>query len=202
MKLSVAESKKQGTYFMLSPETKEKIKVIANENHLSQANAISLMVDAYFESREEEHALLKQTLSNLLDEKLGFMKEKMNRIQVASNVIDRDTKIILEFLNHYYLVNKFQNLITTEEYKTNGMEQAEQLIQKRIHKQRKKKLEHLRQANSRIILTIWIVKMQNEMWKSIMHQTMRMTLICSISSWIIWMMIRNKENYLQQIKII
>lgn len=73
------------------------------------------------------------------------MKEKVNRIQVASNVIDRDTKIILEFLNHYYLVNKFQNLITTEEFKTNGMEQAEQLIQKRIHKQRKKKLDYERQ---------------------------------------------------------
>src|SRR5699024_2124239 len=145
MKLSLAESKKQGSYFMLSPKIKEKIKVIANENHLSQANAISLMVDAYFESREEEHTLLKHTLSSLLDEKLSFMKEKMNRIQVASNVIDRDTKIILEFLNHYYLVNKFQNLITTEEFKTNGMEQAEQLIQKRIHKQRKKKLDYERQ---------------------------------------------------------
>jgi len=131
---------------MLSPEIKEKIKVIANENHLSQANAISLMVDVYFESRKEEHTLLKQTLSSLLDEKLSFMKEKMNRIQVASNVIDRDTKIILEFLNHYYLVNKFQNLITTEEYKTNGLEQAEQLIQKRIHKQRKKKLDYERQG--------------------------------------------------------
>src|SRR5699024_5892774 len=91
------------------------------------------------------YTLLKQTLSNLLDEKLAFMKEKMNRIQVASNVIDRDTKIILEFLNHYYLVNKFQNLITTEEFKTNGLEQAEQLVQKRIHKQRKKKLDYERQ---------------------------------------------------------
>lgn len=60
---------------MLSSEIKEKIKVIAREKHLSQANAISLMVDAYFESREEEHALLKQTLSSLLDEKLSFMKK-------------------------------------------------------------------------------------------------------------------------------
>src|SRR5699024_2187596 len=94
---------------------------------------------------EEEHTLLKQTIDSLLDEKLSFMKEKMNRIQVASNVIDRDTKIILEFLNHYYLVNKLENLITTDEYKTNDMEQAEQLIQKRIHKQRKKKLDYARQ---------------------------------------------------------
>src|SRR5699024_7773855 len=143
--MSMTEEKKQGSYFMLSPETKEKIKVAANENHTSQASAIALMADTYFESREEEHVLLKQTISDLLDEKLASMKDKMNRIQVASNVIDRDTKIILEFLNHYYLVNKFKNLITTEELKTKGMEQAEQLVQKRIHKQRKRKLDYERQ---------------------------------------------------------
>ncbi|OZU88639.1 hypothetical protein CIL03_10105 [Virgibacillus indicus] len=143
--MNMTEEKKQGTYFMLSTETKEKIKVAANENHMSQANAIALMVDAYFENREEEHILLKNTISNLLDEKLAFMKDEMNRIQVATNVIDRDTKIILEFMNHYYLVNKFKNLITTEEFKTNGMDQAEQLVQKRIHKQRKKKLDYERQ---------------------------------------------------------
>jgi len=143
--MTVTEGKKQGSYFLLSSETKEKIKVVATENHTSQANAIALMVDAYFESREEEHVLIKQTISDLLDEKLVSMKDKMNRIQVASNVIDRDTKIILEFMNHYYLVNKFKNLITTEELKTKGMEQAEQLVQKRIHKQRKKKLDYERQ---------------------------------------------------------
>jgi len=143
--MDMTEGKKQGSYFMLSPETKEKIKMVANENHMSQANAIALMADIYFENREEEHVLLKQTLSDLLDEKLTFIKEKMSRIQVASNVIDRDTKIILEFMNHYYLVNKFKALITTEELKTKGMEQAEQLVQKRIHKQRKRKLDYERQ---------------------------------------------------------
>lgn len=148
--MSITDNKKQGTYFMLDPKTKEKIKVIANENHMSQANAISLMVDAYFESREEEHLLLKHTISDLLDEKLAFIKERMNRIQVASNVIDRDTKIILEFMNHYYLVNKFKHLITTEEFKTKGMDQAEQLVQKRIHKQRKKKLDYDRQRELKL----------------------------------------------------
>lgn len=143
--MNITEGKKQGTYFMLNPETKEKIKVVANENHTSQANAISLMVDDYFKSREEEHVLLKHTISDLLDEKLASMKDKMSRIQVASNVIDRDTKVVLEFMNHYYLVNKFKHLITTEEFKTKGMEQAEQLVQKRIHKQRKKKLDYERQ---------------------------------------------------------
>src|SRR5699024_5763209 len=97
------------------------------------------------ESREEEYTLLKQTLSNLLDEKLAFMKEKMNRIRVASKMIERDTKMIMEFLNHDYIVNKLQNVITTEKFKTNGLEEVEQVVKKRIHKQRKKKLEYERQ---------------------------------------------------------
>lgn len=133
---------KQGTYFMLTPETKEKIKLLAKEKNLSQANALELMVNSYFENREEEHSLLKQTISELLDEKLEPTKEKLRTLQVTGNVIDRDTKIILEFMNHYYLVNNFNKLATTEEYKTKGLQQAEDLIQKRIHKQRKKKLDY------------------------------------------------------------
>lgn len=130
---------------MLSPEIKEKINVIAKEKSLSQANAVERMVNSYFESREVEHLHLKQTISDLLDEKLEPTKEKLQKLQVTGNVIDRDTKIILEFMNHYYLMNKFNKLATTEEYKTNGLQQAENLVQKRIHKQRKKKLDYEQQ---------------------------------------------------------
>ncbi|WP_246206680.1 hypothetical protein [Virgibacillus ihumii] len=133
---------KRSSHFMLTPETKEKIKIIAKEENISQANAVELMVNTYFESREEEHLLLKQTISKLIDEKMEPMNEKLRTLQVTGNVIDRDTKILLEFMNHYYLVNKFNKLATTEDYKTKGLQQAEDLIQKRIHKQRKKKLDY------------------------------------------------------------
>ncbi|QKY71353.1 hypothetical protein [Lentibacillus sp. CBA3610] len=133
---------KKGSYFLLSPETKDKIQSIADEKNVSQADVITEAIDHYYADRNEKNVALKNMISDLMDEKLATMQEKLQRIQVTGNVVDRDTKILLEFMNHYYLINEFKDLITTEKYKTNGMQQAEELIQKRIHKHRQKKLDY------------------------------------------------------------
>jgi|SRR5699024_5263120 len=133
---------KKGSYFLLSPATKDKIQAIAGEKNVSQADVITEAIDHFYADRDEEYVVLKNMISGLMDEKLAAMQDKLHRIQVTSNVVDRDTKILLEFMNHYYLINEFKDLITTEKYKTNGMQQAEDLIQKRIHKHRQKKLDY------------------------------------------------------------
>ncbi|WP_088051882.1 hypothetical protein [Virgibacillus dakarensis] len=133
---------KKGSYFLLSQATKEKIKAIAAEKHVSQADVITTAIDHYYADCEEEYVVSKNMITDLIDEKLETMQERLHRIQVTGNVIDRDNKILLEFMNHYYLMNGFKDLITTEKYKTNGIQQAENLIQKRIHKQRQKKLDY------------------------------------------------------------
>ncbi|WP_010531159.1 hypothetical protein [Lentibacillus jeotgali] len=133
---------KKGSYFLLSPATKDKIQTIADEKHVSQADVITEAIDYFYTDRDEKYALFKNMISDLMDEKFATMQDKLHRIQVTGNVVDRDTKILLEFMNHYYLINEFKDLITTEKYKTNGMQQAEDLIQKRIHKHRQKKLDY------------------------------------------------------------
>ncbi|WP_200411861.1 MULTISPECIES: hypothetical protein [Virgibacillus] len=133
---------KKGSYFLLSPATKDKIQTIADEKHLSQADVITETIDHYYAHRDEKYVVFKNIISDLMDEKLAAIQDKLHRIQVTGNVVDRDTKILLEFMNHYYLINEFKDLITTEKYKTNGMQQAEDLIQKRIHKHRQKKLDY------------------------------------------------------------
>lgn len=132
---------KQRLHARLKPAIIEKIQTIAGEENVSQADAITLAVEHYVSEKNEVYAVLKSMMSDLLDKKLESMQEKVNRIQVTGNMIDRDTKTILEFMNHYYLVNEFKELITTEDYKTEGLQKAEDLIQKRIQKQRKKKLD-------------------------------------------------------------
>src|SRR5699024_9199966 len=122
--------------------TIEKVQTIADEKHVSQSDAITEAIEHYDAERDEKYVVFKMMVSDLLDEKLATMQEKLQRIQVTGNVVDRDTKILLEFMNHYYLINEFKDLITTEKYKTNGMQQAEDLIQKRIHKHRQKKLDY------------------------------------------------------------
>ncbi|GAB3043977.1 hypothetical protein [Virgibacillus ainsalahensis] len=133
---------KQRLHVRLSPDTIEKIQTIAAEKHVSQADAITEAIDHYDAERDEKYVVFKNMISDLMDEKLATMQDKLHRIQVTGNVVDRDTKILLEFMNHYYLINEFKDLITTEKYKTNGMQQAEDLIQKRIHKYGQKKLDY------------------------------------------------------------
>jgi len=133
---------KQRLHVRLAPNTVERIKTIAAEKHVSQADVITEAIDHYYADRDEKYVVFKNMLSDLMDEKFAAMQDKLHRIQVTGNVVDRDTKILLEFMNHYYLINEFKDLITTEKYKTNGMQQAEDLIQKRIHKHRQKKLDY------------------------------------------------------------
>lgn len=133
---------KQRLHVRLKPETIDNIKTVADEKNVSQADAITLAVEHYFSERKEEHITIKNMISSLVDEKMGGLNDKLRTLQVTGNVIDRDTKIMLEFMNHYFFANKFKKLATTEEYKTVGLQQAEDLIQKRIHKQRKKKLDY------------------------------------------------------------
>jgi len=133
---------KKGSYFLLSPVTKDRIQTIAEGKHVSQADVITEAIDHYYADRAEDYVVFKNMISDLMDKKIAAIQDKLQRIQVTGNVVDRDTKILLEFMNHYYLMNEFKDLITTEKYKTNGMQQAEDLIQKRIHKHRQKKLDY------------------------------------------------------------
>ncbi|WP_010529468.1 hypothetical protein [Lentibacillus jeotgali] len=133
---------KQRLHVRLAPNTVERVKTIAAEKHVSQADVITEAIDHYYADRDEKYVVFKDMISDLMDEKLATMQDKLHRIQVTGNVVDRDTKILLEFMNHYYLINEFKDLITTEKYKTNGMQQAEDLIQKRIHKHHQKKLDY------------------------------------------------------------
>src|SRR5699024_11074953 len=133
---------KKGSYFLLSPATKDKIQTIADEKNESQADVIAEAIDHFYADRDEKYVVFKDMISDLMDEKLAAMQDKLHRIQVTGNVVDRDTKILLEFVNHYYLINEFKDLITTENYKTNRMQQAEDLIQIRIYIHRQKKLDY------------------------------------------------------------
>jgi hypothetical protein len=137
----MAEKEKVPSYYLFSRDTKDKIKQIAEEKKCSEVNAITIVVDDYMQQKGEQQSALLDAISQLMDEKLGEIKESLHRLQVTGNVIDRDTKMILEFWNHYFVVNKFKHFISTEKFKTDEVKEAEALIKERISKHRQRKLE-------------------------------------------------------------
>lgn len=127
--------------YRLRKDIIQKIEQLAAEEKCSHGDAIELMVNQYFENKDKKHQALIEDMSNLLDEKLNEMKEDLKRVRITSNVIDRDTKMMLEFWNHYFVVNNFKELGTTEKFKTEEFKEAEALIKKRIAHHHQKKLD-------------------------------------------------------------
>lgn len=131
--------------YTFNPDTVERIEQIALEKNMTRTNAVEYMIESHFENRSEEHRALmtsmKKLLNEMLDEKLEGLKEDLKRTRVAVNVIDRNTQMILEFWNHYFAVNKFKMLRTTEKHKTEELVEVEQLVKKRITERRRLKFE-------------------------------------------------------------
>lgn len=136
---------KKGSYYRLSNDTKEKIKMLAQEKKMSHADAIEYMVESFFENRSEEHKALMQSieerLNKVIDEKLKTLIEDMERMRVIANVIDRNTQMMLEFWNHYFIANEFKMFVTTDMYKAEELNIAEQIVKKRIDERRQLKYE-------------------------------------------------------------
>lgn len=119
--------------FRFTDETIQKIEQVAKEKLCTQTAAIEQIIEYYFENRTKEYNETQSLLQEL--------KEDVNRVRVTSNVIDRNVRMELEFWNHYFIVNQFKGLGTTEKYKAEEVTEAEELVKKRIAHLRQKKLD-------------------------------------------------------------
>ncbi|QNK89102.1 hypothetical protein H7992_05095 [Sporosarcina sp. resist] len=139
------EENKVGRYYRLSKKTIGKIQDYSKEENMSNAAVIEYAVKQLFENRTEEHKVLIDSLDMLLekkfDDKLAGVLEGLNRVRVASNVIDRNVQMGLEFWNHYFVVNNAKALGSTDKHKTVQVIEAEELIKKRIGHNRQKKID-------------------------------------------------------------
>lgn len=136
---------KKPKYFRLSEGTLSKIKAVEVERNCNQTAALEHIVNQYYADRVEQHhmmmVLFDELLERKLNEKLEQIKEDTKRIRIAANVSDRNIQMMMEFWNHYFIVNDFKTLGTTDKIKTDELKEAETLISKRISESRQKKID-------------------------------------------------------------
>lgn len=133
--------KKNGIYVRLQNDTIDKIKTLSKTSGESQSAIVTKAIEQYDKNSSDQYQLFTDIFTKLIEQQTKELKQNIKRLQVTGNVIDRDTQIILEFMNHYYLANDFKTLGSTDKYKTEGLLEAEKLINDRIQKQRQKKLD-------------------------------------------------------------
>ena len=125
----------------LEVDTIKKIKALSMDENKSESAIVDKAIELYYMDRDKEHNVLIETLSQIFDEKLKVIIDDLKRVKVTGNVIDRDTKMMMEFWNHYFVATEFNMFVTTEQHKTKELSVAEALIKKRISENRQRKLD-------------------------------------------------------------
>ena len=59
--------------------------------------------------------------------------EDLKRVRITGNVIDRNTQMMLEFWNHYFIMTDAKQLGSTERLKTVPFIQSEELVKIVLH---------------------------------------------------------------------
>lgn len=138
------ENKIKKTY-RLAPDTIKKIEQLADEKGMTLGGVIDYLVLQHFEHESTQNQAMLTTIEGVMQQYLQSifepLTEGLNRVRVTSNVIDRNTQMLLEFWNHYFIMTDAKKLGSTQRYKTIPFEEAEALVKERIAHNRQKKLD-------------------------------------------------------------
>lgn len=140
------ENKKQQKNLFLTESTIKKIEQLKKDRKLSSHGAvIEYLVDSYFANESSQNQTLLTEIDAIMFQHLQRvfdpLTEDLKRVRVTSNVIDRNTQMMLEFWNHYFIMTDAKQLGSTDKYKTVPFEEAEGLIKDRIAHNRQKKID-------------------------------------------------------------
>ncbi len=140
------ENKKQQKNLFLTESTIKKIEQLKIDRKLSSHGAvIEYLVDSYFATESSQNQALLTEIDAMMYQHLQRIfepiTEDLKRVRVTGNVIDRNTQMMLEFWNHYFIMTDAKQLGSTDKYKTVPFEEAEELIKDRIAHNRQKKID-------------------------------------------------------------
>ncbi|MFB2514948.1 hypothetical protein [Lysinibacillus sp. OTC-L20] len=140
--MTVTKKKKN---FWLTDSTILKLEQLANEKNLTLGGVIEYLIETlYAHETSQNQALLAEVEAMMhkhLHSILEPITEDLKRVRVTGNVIDRNTQMMLEFWNHYFIMTDAKELGSTERLKTAPYKQAEELIKSRIAHNRQKKID-------------------------------------------------------------
>ncbi|MEY2373359.1 hypothetical protein [Lysinibacillus capsici] len=140
------ENKKQQKNLFLTESTIKKIEQLKKDRKLTSHGAvIEYLVDSYFANESAQNKVLLAEIDEIIVQHVQRVFEPLNedlkRIRVTGNVIDRNTQMMLEFWNHYFIMTDAKKLGSTDKFKTVPFEEAEELVKGRIAHNRQKKID-------------------------------------------------------------
>jgi len=122
-------------------ETEAYIQEYIREHKLRFASeAIIDICEKYRKIQEQEWSLkyISEVVSNSLHD---VIKEELTRIRLGTNSADKNTQILIEYMNGLFFHHGFDGLMTTELQELDSTKVAKETVEKRIANQRQKRID-------------------------------------------------------------
>lgn len=108
----------------------------------NETQAIETIIAEHQKLSEEAEERLAETILKKFDEKY---EEMFTRLKISSISFDKNSQIMMEVLNTFLIVENIKMLISTEVMKSPVLEEAQEVLSKRIGKLKQKK-DHRRRG--------------------------------------------------------
>ncbi|MED4759943.1 hypothetical protein ABET11_22385 [Priestia megaterium] len=122
-------------------ETEAYIQEYMREHKLRFASeAIIDICEKYRKVQEQQWSLkyISEVVSNSLHD---VIKEELTRIRLGTNSADKNTQILIEYMNGLFFHHGFDGLMTTELQELDSTKVAKETVEKRIANQRQKRID-------------------------------------------------------------
>ena len=131
---------KNRKHFTISNEANEYIKQVRSERKIrSESEALEHIVK---EHKEKSDTTTEQMIKIIANEVAKELKGELTKIIKGINSADRNTQIVMEMLNGFFIKNNVGFIATSDVFKAEGLELAEEAVRKRISKSRVRKLDN------------------------------------------------------------
>ena len=102
--------------------------------------AIMDICQKYQETKDKEWSLqyISEVVSNNLHQAL---KEELTRIRLGANSADKNSQILIEYMNGLFFHHSFDGLMTTDLQELDSTKVAKEAVEKRIANQRQKRID-------------------------------------------------------------
>ncbi|MGG0592619.1 hypothetical protein ABEY80_22645 [Priestia megaterium] len=119
--------------------TGDAIAQICKEHEIAKSNEWSLKYISEVVSNHL-HESLKNEFQNLREE-IQTLKGEMTKTKLGANAADKNTQILIEYMNGLFFHHGFKGLMTTSMQEMDSTRVARETVEKRIANQRQKRID-------------------------------------------------------------
>lgn len=123
----------------LSKETEKKLKEFADKEGVSQSVFVDNAINYYIKNDGVDLPNLVDAIDLVFKKYFEQFDSDLKRIRHATNSIDKESKMMIEFWNHYFYAEEYGELASTSFKHMKPIKVAKMIVEKRVEKAQQKK---------------------------------------------------------------